>query len=63
VRFQLELMKPEVLLDEANIVSTFVFYGSARIPSPDKAQALIDAARTDRDQAHRPQPRRQGKIL
>jgi len=49
VRLQLELMKPEVFLDEANIVSTFVFYGSARIPSPDKAQALIDAARTDRD--------------
>ena len=49
VRFQLELMKPEVLLDEANIVSTFVFYGSARIPSPDKAQALIDAARSDQD--------------
>lgn len=49
VRFQLELMKPELLLDEANIVSTFVFYGSARIPSPDKAQALIDAARTDMD--------------
>lgn len=49
VRFQLELMKPEVLLDEANIVSTFVFYGSARIPSPEKAQALIDAARSDRD--------------
>ncbi|MBP6030020.1 MAG: TIGR00730 family Rossman fold protein [Sphingobium sp.] len=49
VRFQLELMKPEVLLDEAKIVSTFVFYGSARIPSPDKVQALIDAARTDRD--------------
>ena len=49
VRFQLELMKPEVLLDEANIVSTFVFYGSARIPPPEKAQALIDAARTERD--------------
>tara|TARA_B110001454_G_scaffold217187_1_gene241956 strand:+ start:4269 stop:5144 length:876 start_codon:yes stop_codon:yes gene_type:complete len=49
VRFQLELMKPEVLLDEANIVSTFVFYGSARIPSPDKAQSLIQAARTERD--------------
>lgn len=49
VRFQLELMKPEVFLDEANIISTFVFYGSARIPSPDKAQALIDAARTDMD--------------
>lgn len=49
VRFQLELMKPELLLDEAGIVSTFVFYGSARIPSPDKAQALIAAARSDRD--------------
>ncbi len=49
VRFQLELLKPQLLLDEAQIVSTFVFYGSARIPSPDKAQALIDAAQTDRD--------------
>ncbi len=49
VRFQLELLKPQLLLDEAKIVSTFVFYGSARIPSPDKAQALIDAARSDRD--------------
>ena len=35
VRFQLELMKPELLLDEARIGSTFVFYGSARIPAPD----------------------------
>jgi uncharacterized protein (TIGR00730 family) len=34
VRFQLELLKPEVLLDEAKIGSTFVFYGSARIPEP-----------------------------
>lgn len=49
VRFQLELLKPELLLDEARIKSTFVFYGSARIPSPDKAQALIDAATTDRE--------------
>ncbi|MPT47160.1 MAG: LOG family protein [Sphingobium sp.] len=49
VRFQLELLKPELLLDEAKIASTFVFYGSARIPSPEKAQALIDAARTERD--------------
>lgn len=49
VRFQLELLKPELLLDEAQINSTFVFYGSARIPPPEKAQALIDAARSDRD--------------
>jgi uncharacterized protein (TIGR00730 family) len=47
VRFQLELLKPELLLDEANIESTFVFYGSARIPEPDKADSLIENASTD----------------
>jgi uncharacterized protein (TIGR00730 family) len=35
VRFQLELLKPELFLEEANIASTMVFYGSARIPAPD----------------------------
>jgi len=44
VRFQLELLKPELLLNEANIGSTFVFYGSARIPSPEMADAVIAAA-------------------
>jgi len=44
IRFQLELLKPELLLNEAQIGSTFVFYGSARIPSPDKADALVAAA-------------------
>jgi hypothetical protein len=47
VRFQLELMKPEVLLDEANIASTLVIYGSARIPEPAKADELLAAASTD----------------
>jgi uncharacterized protein (TIGR00730 family) len=47
VRFQLELLKPELLLDEARIASTFVIYGSARIPEPDKADALIEAASSD----------------
>jgi uncharacterized protein (TIGR00730 family) len=51
VRFQLELLKPELLLNEANIRSTFVFYGSARIPAPDKADALIDAATNDEQRA------------
>ncbi len=46
VRFQLELLKPELLLDEAGIASTFVFYGSARIPEPSRADALITAAAT-----------------
>jgi len=44
VRFQLELLKPELVIDEAGIASTFVMYGSARIPAPDKAQALLEAA-------------------
>ncbi len=44
VRFQLELLKTQVILDEAHIGSTFVFYGSARIPEPAKAQALLDLA-------------------
>ena len=44
VRFQLELLKPELIFEEAKIASTFVFYGSARIPEPDKAQAMLDLA-------------------
>jgi len=51
VRFQLELLKPELLLDEAKIASTFVFYGSARIPEPERADALIAAAATDSQRA------------
>ncbi|MET0238375.1 MAG: LOG family protein [Sphingobium sp.] len=49
IRFQLELLKPELLLDEAKIVSTFVFYGSARIPRPEAAQDFVDAAITPAD--------------
>lgn len=44
VRFQLELLKPEMLLDEAKVASTLVVYGSARIPQPEKADALLAAA-------------------
>ena len=51
VRFQLELLKPELLLEEAKIRSTFVFYGSARIPSPEDADALVAAATTDAQRA------------
>ena len=46
VRFQLELLKPQLLLDEAKIASTFVVYGSARIPEPVKAAALLELADT-----------------
>ncbi len=44
VRFQLELLKPEMLLDEAGVGSTLVMYGSARIPSPDHVDALLTNA-------------------
>jgi uncharacterized protein (TIGR00730 family) len=50
VRFQLELLKPELLLDEANIGSTFVFYGSARIPEPSLADALVAGASDERQE-------------
>ena len=42
VRWQLELMKPEILMDEADVVSTVVMFGGARIPEP----AHKDSART-----------------
>ena len=42
VRLQLELLKPEMALEEEGIDSTIVLFGGARIPSPDKA----DTART-----------------
>ncbi|WP_284126565.1 LOG family protein [Parerythrobacter aestuarii] len=45
VRFQLELLKPEMLLEEAGVGSTLVMYGSARIPSPEDAEAKIEAAK------------------
>jgi uncharacterized protein (TIGR00730 family) len=51
VRFQLELLKPELLLEEAKIASTMVFYGSARIPSPEHADTLVAAATNDQDRA------------
>jgi len=47
IRFQLELLKPQLLLDEANIASTFVIYGSARIPEPAKAEAVLALAETE----------------
>ena len=46
IRFQLELLKPEMLLEEANIGSTLVVYGSARIPAPEECDALLAAAAT-----------------
>ena len=44
VRFQLELLKPELFLEEAKIGSTIVFYGSARIPEPGAKSTNPDRA-------------------
>jgi uncharacterized protein (TIGR00730 family) len=51
VRFQLELLKCEMLLEEAKIGSTLVCYGSARIPAPEAAEAALSAATTPEKQA------------
>jgi uncharacterized protein (TIGR00730 family) len=44
IRLQLELMKPELLLQQENIVSTVVVFGSARIPEPETARARLAEA-------------------
>jgi uncharacterized protein (TIGR00730 family) len=51
VRFQLELLKPEMLLEEAGVGSTLVVYGSARIPSPEHIDAVRATATTPERQA------------
>ncbi len=51
VRFQLELLKPEMLLEEAGIGSTLVVYGSARIPSPEHCEAMRATATTPEREA------------
>lgn len=38
VRLQLELLKPEILMEEFGVESTIVLFGGARIPAPDKKE-------------------------
>ena len=45
VRFQLELQKPEMLLDEARVGSMLVMYGSARIPPPEAVAVALEGAK------------------
>jgi uncharacterized protein (TIGR00730 family) len=45
VRFQLELLKPEMLLDEARVGSMLVMYGSARIPPPEAVEIALEGAK------------------
>lgn len=44
VRLQLELLKPELILQQNHIESTVVVFGSARIPDPATAEARLVSA-------------------
>ena len=47
VRLQLELLKPELILQENHIESTVVVFGSARITEPETAQARLVSAEAE----------------
>jgi uncharacterized protein (TIGR00730 family) len=51
VRMQLELLKPELIMNEQGIASTVVIFGSARIVPPEVAQRLVDDAGSAGDAA------------
>ena len=47
VRLQLELLKPELILQENHIESTVVIFGSARIRDPETAEAQLVSAQAE----------------
>ena len=47
VRLQLELLKPELILQENHIESTVVIFGSARILDPETAEAQLVSAEAE----------------
>ncbi|MBB1077274.1 TIGR00730 family Rossman fold protein [Rhodoferax sp. 4810] len=51
IRIQLEMLKPELDQDEQGIDNTIVVFGSARFPSPETANAAMDAAQASGDAA------------
>ena len=51
IRFQLELLKPDLGLAAAGVNNTVVVYGSARVIAPDVAEAQLAAARATGDTA------------
>ena len=60
VRFQLELLKPEMLLDEAGVGSTLVMYGSARIPPNNPLSGRRTSQTWPSRSIHQPWPSRCG---
>ncbi len=51
VRLQLELLKPELILQEQHIESTVVIYGSARITDPETAETRLVSAQAEYSRA------------
>jgi hypothetical protein len=47
VRLQLELLKPELILQEHHVESTIVVFGSARIPEPQAAREALRRAEAE----------------
>lgn len=58
IRFQLELLKPELTLKEAGIESTIVIFGSARTLSQEKARQQLAAAEQEGSDAMLAQAKR-----
>ena len=51
IRFELELLKPEILLKEHGIDHTITVFGSTRFVSCDKAESLVSEAKTPQETA------------
>ena len=47
VRLQLELLKPDMIMDELGIETTIVLFGGARIPSPERRDSAKSAVLAD----------------
>ena len=47
IRFQLEMLKPDLGQHEQGIESTVVVFGSARFPAPEQASAALEAAESN----------------
>ncbi len=50
IRFQLEMLKPDLAQSAAGVDNTIVVFGSARFPSPEKAEAAMQAATASGDE-------------
>lgn len=51
IRFQLEMLKPEIDQQAQGIDNTIVVYGSARFPAPEQASAALKQAEESGDEA------------